>query len=177
MALTREEKQELVASKERMRAANKAYKEKLDKEPKIKIEFRNIEDPGLPVKFVLQGINYVLYDNKVTTLPRTVVEHIESLKFPIKEFMTDKDTGQITGTSIKGYKSRFSVSRLGTVGEVSETPPASESVSSDKSNSMRLASLKRLNEPKYNELKEKGTTGITAEEFDRYKVPTPQPQA
>jgi len=75
----------------------------------IRIEFNNIEEPGVPQKFVYgttkNAKTYTLLHGGKYTLPRRVVEHIESRQTPIWSYRPD-GTGSMR-KELTGHKSRF----------------------------------------------------------------------
>ncbi len=79
----------------------------LDEE--IQIEFYNIEEPGLMNKFPFGGTKnfkvYTLMHGGKYTLPRRVVQHIESRQTPIWKWLPDGSGGM--GKKLTGMKPRF----------------------------------------------------------------------
>jgi len=79
----------------------------LDEE--VSIEFSNLEEPGLMVKFPYGSTKkpkvYPLFHGGRYKLPRRVVKHIESRQTPIWKYMPGGD-GRMAKT-LQSYKSRF----------------------------------------------------------------------
>ena len=79
----------------------------LDEE--VSIEFSNLEEPGLMIKFPYGSTKkskvYTLFHGGRYKLPRRVVKHIESRQTPIWKYMPGGD-GRMAKT-LQSYKSRF----------------------------------------------------------------------
>lgn len=75
----------------------------------ITVEFYNLEEPGVPVKFVYGDTknpenHYLMHGGKYH-LPRRVVQHVESRQTPIWGYKPDGH-GRMQ-KNLEGYKSRF----------------------------------------------------------------------
>ena len=85
----------------------KRHKDWLNEE--LLIEFYNIEEPGVPVKFVFgdtkNNEKHTLLHGGKYRLRREVIQHLESRQTPIWKFKPD-GSGQMI-KNIEGYKSRF----------------------------------------------------------------------
>jgi len=68
----------------------------------MKFKFMNLEDPGIPVTFFLNGRKYVFEENKVYDRSQSVFDHINSCATPIMKY--NKDKGKM---EIVRYKQRF----------------------------------------------------------------------
>ena len=75
----------------------------------IRIEFFNLEEPGVPLKFVFgptrKTETHTLLHGGKYTLRREVVQHVESRQTPIWGYKPDGE-GRMQ-KDLKGYKSRF----------------------------------------------------------------------
>lgn len=80
----------------------------------IHFEFFNLEEPGVPVKFVFGPSNraktYTLLHGGKYTYPRRIVQHLESRQVPIWGYKPN-GSGQME-KSLEGYKSRFQCRQL-----------------------------------------------------------------
>jgi hypothetical protein len=80
----------------------------------ISFEFMNLEEPGVPIKFVFGKMprpqKYTLLHGGKYKLPRTVVNHIESRQMPIWKYTPDGE-GRMA-KRLTGYKSRFQCRQL-----------------------------------------------------------------
>jgi hypothetical protein len=76
---------------------------------KIQVEFMNLEEPGVPLKFTYgttqKKETYTLLHGGKYTLPRAVVQHIESRQTPIWKYRPD-GSGSMK-KNLESYKSRF----------------------------------------------------------------------
>ena len=92
---------------EALETAEMAKKEPQDEI--IEVEFYNIEEPGVPIKFSYgqpkRIKTYTLMHGGVYKLPREIVRHLESREKPIFEYRPD-GTGSMKKQKT-GYKSRF----------------------------------------------------------------------
>lgn len=72
---------------------NKSEREKKWLEEEIEIEFYNIEEPGLSLKFPYGSTRehkiYTLYHGGKYVLPRKVIQHLESRATPIWKWRPD----------------------------------------------------------------------------------------
>ena len=75
----------------------------------IQVEFFNLEEPGVPVKFSYGPTNkpekYTFLHGGKYSLRRDVVQHLESRQTPIWGYKPN-GSGQM-GKNLEGYKSRF----------------------------------------------------------------------
>lgn len=75
----------------------------------MRVKFINVESPGKDLEFNLGcKKNYHLLDGKSYDLEENVVEHLNSLGYPIYEDVIDPDTKQPHSVQ-KGFRNRFSV--------------------------------------------------------------------
>jgi hypothetical protein len=76
---------------------------------KVLVEFYNIEEPGVPLKFAFgptkRAEKYTLMHGGKYELPRKVIEHLESRQSPIYDYQPD-GAGRMRKV-LNGYKSRF----------------------------------------------------------------------
>lgn len=86
--------------------------DRIDVKPKdeeIEIEFYNIENPGLTIKFAFGSTRnkkiYTLFHGGKYKLPRSVVKHISTRQMPMWNYTSD-GTGRLR-KNLLGYKSRF----------------------------------------------------------------------
>jgi len=98
------------AIKERKEDKSLSEKKKNDwLEEEIYIEFYNLEEPGVPLKFAFGSSKrpktYTLIHGGKYHLPREVVNHIESRETPLYGYKPDGTGRQIR--DLKGKKSRF----------------------------------------------------------------------
>ena len=68
----------------------------------MKFKFMNLEDPGIPVTFFLEGKKYIFEENKVYDRGQAVFNHINNCATPIMKY--NKAKGQM---EIISYKQRF----------------------------------------------------------------------
>jgi hypothetical protein len=80
----------------------------------VRVEFFNLEEPGVPVKFMhgttKKPETYTLLHGGKYTLRREVTQHVESRQTPIWGYKPNGE-GQMEKT-LKGYKSRFQCRQL-----------------------------------------------------------------
>lgn len=104
------EKRKQDAEKARMRKAQAEIKKTLAKSPKLKCNFVNLESKGVDLDFTFMGEKFHLNDGQECVLPLLVVEHINSLKVPVKKYKTDPATGMLQPeTEVVQMLQRFSV--------------------------------------------------------------------
>jgi len=80
----------------------------------IMVEFFNLEEPGVPIKFSHGPTNrpekYTLLHGGKYKLPRRVVQHVESRQTPMWGY---KPNGSgIMEKNLEGYKSRFQMRQI-----------------------------------------------------------------
>lgn len=58
----------------------------LEKDRMVKVRFQNTENPRGDLPFTYEGKGYHLYDGEVYDLPKSVVNHLNNLTYPIKKW-------------------------------------------------------------------------------------------
>ena len=108
--MDKEEKAKQAAEKKRIDKYSKSRRAQIEAEPKLRCTFVNMESKGLDLAFTFEGLRYHLEDGKEYDLPISVVEHLNSLKVPVKRYKTDLATGYIKPeTEVSQMLQRFSV--------------------------------------------------------------------
>jgi hypothetical protein len=79
-------------------------------EQKVKIKFQHAENPGKDVEFFVNGQFYHLMDGQEVKLPVSVVRHLNSLKYPIYDFVDDGG-GRMNAKQV-GERNRFNCIQL-----------------------------------------------------------------
>lgn len=88
----------------------------------MKVKFINVESPGKDLEFNLDcKKNYHLLDGEVYDLSQRVVEHLNSLGYPIYEEVVDEKTKQPYSKKV-GFRNRFSVVPVGNDSLISTEP-------------------------------------------------------
>jgi hypothetical protein len=87
-------------------------KEIMEKKPvdeEVDIEFFNLENPGLYIKFVFGDTrkkkSYTLFHGGKYKLPRSVIKHLSTRQMPIWNYISD-GTGHMQ-KNLMAYRSRF----------------------------------------------------------------------
>jgi len=97
---------------ELLKPKSEKEKEWLDQE--VKIEFYNLEEPGLMNKFPYGTTRdykvYTLMHGGTYTLPRKVIQHLESRQTPIWKYQPDGLGSMVK--KLSGWKPRFQCRQL-----------------------------------------------------------------
>jgi len=97
------------AVQDRKQEKDSSGKKKAWLEELLHIEFYNLEEPGVPLKFAYGSTKkpetFTLLHGGKYRLPREVVNHIESRQVPMWGYKPD-GTGRLQ-RNLEGYKSRF----------------------------------------------------------------------
>jgi hypothetical protein len=105
-----QDKKRLQVEKARYAKATREFKKNIENEPKLNCTFVNLEFKGADLMFVYGGTRYHLEDGKDCKLPLSVIEHLNSLKIPVKRYRTDPETGFVKPqTEVHQMLQRFSV--------------------------------------------------------------------
>jgi hypothetical protein len=86
--------------------ANETYKKPND--PILKAKFLFLERPGQNLEFSVNGVKWELWDGVEYNLPKSVIDHLNSLTVPNDKYLVDDKTGAILDV-VKGSRNRFSV--------------------------------------------------------------------
>jgi hypothetical protein len=108
--MDKEEKAKSQAEKKRITKYAQKRQAEIEAEPKLRCTFVNMETKGLDLAFTYEGLRFHLEDGKEYELPISVVEHLNSLKVPVKRYKTDPASGQLKPeTEVSQMLQRFSV--------------------------------------------------------------------
>jgi len=88
-------------------------------EPKVKIKFQHAENPGNDVEFFVDGTYYHLMDGQEIKLPVSVIRHLNSLKYPVYDYIDDSK-GKMR-VKMVGEKNRFNCIQLELLNEPQTT--------------------------------------------------------
>jgi len=82
--MDKEARVKLKDEKKRVATARAKLRKALEKEPKVRVKFQNIEFPKASLSFNFEGVKrYVLLDGQKYDLPVSVINHLNSLAIPI----------------------------------------------------------------------------------------------
>ncbi|MDY0373586.1 MAG: hypothetical protein RBQ86_05675 [Candidatus Izemoplasmatales bacterium] len=90
--------------------AEKAKEETRQEEKMVKVKFQHAENPSKDVEFYVDGKKYALKDGEEARLPVSVVRHLNSLKYPIYDFVDD-GSGKMVNKQV-GERNRFNCIQL-----------------------------------------------------------------
>jgi hypothetical protein len=108
--MDREDKKKLQKEKEKISKYKRDLKKKVANDPKIKCTFVNLESPGVSLDFTYENEGYHFDDGTQYDIRIGVIEHLNGLKVPVRQYKTDPRSGQlIPETEIVAWKNRFSV--------------------------------------------------------------------
>jgi len=73
----------------------------------VKVRFQNSENPKGDVPFTYEGIGYHLYDGRTYDLPKSVVNHLNNLTYPIKAWVRERPEDEQAVLKVVGQTHRF----------------------------------------------------------------------
>lgn len=134
--MDKEERAKFQKEKRQVAKVQEDYKKRLVKEPLVKFQFSNNEDPPTRdkesplVKFNKDGIFYEVQHGKVYEFPESVVKHLNSLRYPIYQDKKDPQTGAIKSVQSSWYY-RFSCMPVNLMPDRDDEDPAPKQINTE----------------------------------------------